>query len=96
MSSYVKDNELIALIEPLLKVKNSSLVNVEKPSPNKIKDSEHSKRKLKRVHAKTEETKEEPKEKSIKTHDHKKLKSNSEIVKRKKSGQKTVTQDIFI
>ena len=61
MSSYVKDNELIALIEPLLKVKKSSLVNVEKPSPNKIKDSEHSKRKLKRVHAKTEETKEEPK-----------------------------------
>ena len=96
MSSYIKDNELIALIEPLLKVKNSSLATVEKPGPDKTKNSEHSKKKLKRTHTKIEDNKEEPKEKSFKTHEHKKLKSGSEIVKRKKNTKQTVTQENFI
>ena len=96
MSSYIKDNELIALIEPLLKVKNSSFVTIEKPVPDKIKDSEHSKKKFKRAHSKIEDNTEEPKGKSIKTHEYKKLKSGSEIVKKKKNTQQTVTQENFI
>ena len=66
MSSYIKDNELIALIEPLLKVKNSSFVTIEKPVPDKIKDSEHSKKNLSELTQKLRITQRSQKENQLK------------------------------